>query len=114
MFRLIFGASTLASAAVLAIFLGGLGIGGALIGKRAEGEERPLALYGKLEIGVAICAALSPFLTDLAGMIYFSLGGSATLGRFGATIVRVVLAALVIGPGAVLMGGTLPAAARAV
>ena len=35
-FRLIFGASTAASAAVLAIFMGGLGVGGLTLGKRVE------------------------------------------------------------------------------
>jgi hypothetical protein len=35
-FRLIFGASTLASAAMLAIFVGGLGAGGLVLDPRAE------------------------------------------------------------------------------
>ena len=35
-FRLIFGASTAASAAVLAIFMGGLGVGGIIFGERVE------------------------------------------------------------------------------
>ena len=39
MFRLIFGASTGASAAVLAIFMAGLGFGGLLLGKRADRHE---------------------------------------------------------------------------
>jgi len=47
-FRLIFGASTAASAAVLAIFIGGLGIGGLLLGKRADQHPRPLFLYAQL------------------------------------------------------------------
>src|SRR5713101_2283952 len=34
--RLIFGFSTAASAAVLAIFMGGLGLGGWLLGRRAD------------------------------------------------------------------------------
>jgi hypothetical protein len=46
--------------------------------------------------------------------LYLSLGGTQTMGGVGATVVRLVLTALVIGPAAVLMGGTLPAAARAV
>jgi MFS family permease len=41
-FRLIFGASTAASAAVLAVFIGGLGIGGLLLGPRADRHTRPL------------------------------------------------------------------------
>ena len=42
-FRLIFGASTAASAAVLAIFIGGLGVGGLLLGPRADRHPRPLS-----------------------------------------------------------------------
>src|SRR5690349_12044361 len=59
-FRLIFGASTAASAAVLAIFIGGLGLGGRLIGPRADRHSRPLLLYSQLEIVVAVSAAASP------------------------------------------------------
>lgn len=40
-FRLIFGASTAATAAVLAIFMGGLGLGSALLGKRADAQSNP-------------------------------------------------------------------------
>lgn len=114
MLRLVFGASTAASSAVLAIFLGGLGLGGAWLGKRAEATDRPLLLYGNLEVGVALSAALTPFLVDLVGRAYWGVGGSGTLGTAGATVARVLLAAVVLGPSVVLMGGTLPAAARAV
>ncbi|MEA2491068.1 MAG: spermidine synthase, partial [Acidobacteriota bacterium] len=44
-FRLIFGASTAASAAVLAIFIGGLGAGGLLLGTRIDRHPRPLLFY---------------------------------------------------------------------
>ena len=49
-FRLIFGASTAASAAVLAIFIGGLGVGGLVLGSRADRHPRPLLLYATLEL----------------------------------------------------------------
>ena len=49
-FRLIFGASTAASAAVLAIFIGGLGAGGLLLGPRADRHPRPLLFYATLEV----------------------------------------------------------------
>lgn len=114
MLRLVFGASTAASSAVLAIFLGGLGLGGAWLGKRAEATDRPLLLYGNLEVGVALSAAVTPFLVDLVARLYWGMGGSGALGTGGATVVRVLLAAVVLGPPVVLMGGTLPAAARAV
>src|SRR5438552_14138113 len=64
-FRLIFGASTAASAAVLAIFIGGLGIGSLLLGPRADRMSRPLLFYSNLEATIAICAALSPLLVRL-------------------------------------------------
>ncbi|MBD3297309.1 MAG: spermidine synthase, partial [candidate division Zixibacteria bacterium] len=110
---LIFGASTAASAAVLAIFMGGLGLGGVLIGKRADRHQRPLVLYAQLEMSIALAAAVSPFLIMGARALYISLGGSVVLGLTGATLVRLLLSAIIIGIPAVLMGGTLPAAARA-
>ena len=58
--RLVFGASTPASAAVLAVFMGGLGFGSLRLSKRADESERPLALYGNLEAGIALFAALTP------------------------------------------------------
>lgn len=114
MLRLVFGASTAASSAVLAIFLGGLGLGGAWLGKRAEAHPRPLLLYGNLELGVALSAAATPLLVDLAARVYWGMGGVGALGSGGATAMRLILSALVLGPSVVLMGGTLPAAARAV
>ncbi|HEY3055085.1 MAG TPA: fused MFS/spermidine synthase, partial [Thermoanaerobaculia bacterium] len=113
-FRLVFGASTFATAAVLAIFMGGLGAGSAILGKRADESAKPLAFYGTLEILIAISAAISPLLLWLIRKFYIALGGSVALGVGGATVVRLILAALVLGLPTFLMGGTLPAAARAV
>jgi spermidine synthase len=112
--RLVFGSSTAASAAVLAIFMGGLGLGGALLGRRADRSPNPLRLYARLEFGVAISAALTPLLVELARNLYIALGGSPALGLTGASLVRIALTGLVLGVPTVLMGGTLPAAARAV
>jgi spermidine synthase len=113
-FRLIFGASTAASAAVLAVFIGGLGAGGLLLGRRADRHPRPLLLYAQLESGVAISAAASPFLLTLVRQLYIAAGGTMTLGITLGTVARLVLSALVLAVPTILMGGTLPAAARAV
>jgi spermidine synthase len=113
-FRLIFGASTFATAAVLAIFMGGLGLGSALLGKRADRHPQPLRFYGNLELMIAASAALSPVLLWAIAKVYFALGGSVVLGLFGASVVRLILSTLVLGVPTILMGGTLPAAARAV
>ena len=69
-FRLIFGASTAASAAVLAIFIGGLGLGGWLLGGRADEHPHPLTMYAWLEAIVGGSAALSPLLLWLVRLLY--------------------------------------------
>lgn len=113
-FRLIFGASTAASAAVLAIFMAGLGLGGVLLGARADRNPRPLNFYANLELLIAASAAVSPFLVELARAGYIGVGGTTSLGLVLGTGVRLLLSALVLAAPTVLMGGTLPAAARSV
>ena len=112
-FRLIFGASTAASAAVLAIFMAGLGIGGILIGERVERSRNPLAMYGALEIGVAISAGLTPLLFFAVRATYLAMGGSFGMPGFMVAPIRLLLAMLVLAIPTILMGGTLPAVARA-
>jgi spermidine synthase/MFS family permease len=111
--RLVFGASTAASAAVLAIFMAGLGLGSALLGSRADKHKRPLELYGNLEFLIALSAAATPALLWVLRQIYVALGGTVSLGMVGGTLVRLALSALLLAVPTVLMGGTLPAAARA-
>ncbi len=112
--RLVFGASTAANAAVLAIFMGGLGLGSAVLGKLADRIESPVRLYAVLEVLIALAAAASPFLIGWIGSVYVAMGGQSALGLFGAWAVRLALSAIVLGVPTFLMGGTLPAAARAV
>lgn len=111
--RLIMGASTPATATVLAIFMGGLGLGGLFLGKRADRVKMPLAFYAKLEAGIAVLSAITPFILDAGRSVYLGFGGTLVLGMFMGTVVRMVISVFVfIGP-TFLMGGTLPAAARA-
>jgi len=112
--RLIFGASTLATAAVMAVFMAGMGAGSVLLGKRADRSKNPLELYANLELLICVTAALTPFLVDAAQWVYLRTGGIGTLGSAGATIVRLLLSVVVLAGPTILMGGTLPAAARAV
>ncbi|HYT33192.1 MAG TPA: spermidine synthase, partial [Thermoanaerobaculia bacterium] len=112
-FRLIFGASTAATAAVTAIFIGGLGLGGIVIGRRADRHSNPLMLYGNLEVWIALSSAASPLLLFLVRSLYIGLGGTVVLGLIAGTVLRLVLAGLVLSVPTLLMGGTLPAAARA-
>ncbi|HXF59930.1 MAG TPA: hypothetical protein VN539_08895, partial [Candidatus Saccharimonadales bacterium] len=75
-FRLIFGASTSASAAVVAVFMGGLGLGGWRIGSRADQRPNPLLFYARLEALVAVTAAATPWLLALVREAYIGLGGT--------------------------------------
>ncbi|HKC56710.1 MAG TPA: fused MFS/spermidine synthase [Vicinamibacterales bacterium] len=111
-FRLIFGASTAASAAVLAIFIGGLGFGGWLLGSRADKHPRPVLFYAQLESVVAVSAALSPLLLMLVRELYVFAGGTPRLGLVAGTVGRLLLSGLVLAIPTIAMGGTLPAAAR--
>jgi spermidine synthase/MFS family permease len=112
--KLIFGTSTAASAAVVAMFMGGIGVGSLLLGRKTDQYSRPMVLYGKLEVGIALCAALSPFLMALVRAVYLATGGTTTLGPVMGTLLRGILALLVLGVPTILMGGTFPAVARAV
>lgn len=113
-FRLIFGGSTSATAAVLAIFSLGLGLGALLIGRRVDRSPNPLRVYGWLELLIAASAAATPLLLPGARTVYLALGGSTELGLVFGTILRIALATLVLIVPTALMGATLPAAVRAV
>jgi spermidine synthase len=113
-FQLVFGVSTAASGAVLAAFMGGLGLGALVLGPRVDRRSNPLLIYAALEAAVALLAATTPHSLELVRQTYLSLGGTASLGAWGATSVRLVLACLVLLPPTFLAGGTLGAAARAV
>ncbi len=112
--RLVFGASTAASAATLGIFMGGLGLGSLWLGPRVDRSTNPLRMYARLEIGIGLAAGLSPWAIYAVAWLYRSLGGTEGLGSLGGTTLRLFLSAIVLGIPTFLMGGTLPAAVRSV
>ena len=104
-----------ATAAILAIFLGGLSVGYSLFGRatrrlversrQRRKLPRLLLFYGLIEAGIGVYALLFPLLFGVAQEISLLLPiGSAGLA-FG---FDVLLSVLLIGPPAVLMGGTIP------
>lgn len=113
-FRAIFGVSTQASAAVMAIFLGGLGAGALLLGRRLDQQPNPLRFYGRLELFITLTTLLAMISMILAKKSYLALGGSQQLGGMGAGLLRLGLASLIIGPVTFLMGGTLAAMSKVV
>jgi spermidine synthase len=109
-FRLVFGGATPATAAVLAIFMGAMGAGSALFGRKAEATMNPLRLYALIELGVGVAALLTPLLLSMVRSLYLSTGGIAALGQVPATLLQLLLATVVLAPPCLLMGGSLPAA----
>ncbi len=109
------GSHAEATAAVLAIFLGGLALGYALFGwatrrvlERAARRSRPprlLYFYALVEAGIGVYALLFPAWFGVAQSVSL-LGPSGSEGL--AFAFDVGLSALLIGPPAVLMGGTIP------
>jgi spermidine synthase len=109
------GSHAEATAAVLAIFLGGLSAGYALFGRatrrsveRARRLARParlLLFYGGVEAAIGLYALLFPSLFGAAQTLSLLVPhGHAAL----AFAFDIALSALLIGPPTVLMGGTIP------
>jgi len=109
---LIFGHTVYAIATVLAVFMGGLALGSAWVGRWSERHADPVALYGWIELGVAATGALS--LVGLAGVRSFYIITYHTVA--GSTAALLVLrfagAAIVLFLPTFLMGGTLPVLVR--
>jgi spermidine synthase len=109
---LIFGHTAYAVATVLAVFMGGLAAGSAWLGRWSEHRERPIALYGWIELGVAATGAVS--LAGLAGVRAAYVAAYPYASGHGAALValRFVGAAIVLFLPTFLMGGTLPVLVR--
>ncbi|HEU4427971.1 MAG TPA: fused MFS/spermidine synthase [Myxococcota bacterium] len=108
------GSHSEATAAVLAIFLGGMALGYELFGRvarrvseRAGAHELPALLrtYGVVEAGIGLWALAFPWLFGAAQRVSFLVppGHEALSFAFD-----VLLSALLLGPPTVLMGGTIP------
>jgi len=105
---LIFGNTVYATATVLAVFMGGLALGSAVLGRWGERVTNPVALYGWIELGVAVTGALS--LLGLAGVRWLYVAAHPALAGSSATLValRFAGAAVVLLLPTFLMGSTLP------
>ena len=112
---ILLGAHSEATAAVLGLFLGGLSLGYRVLGglaralvARAQQQGQPaplLAVYGAIEASVGLWSLLFPWLFPLARAASVALPtGDGAL----AFSVDVALAALLVVPPAMLMGGTIP------
>ena len=108
-----FGSTIQSVTTVVAAYMGGLGLGAWLLGRRADRSPRPAVLYGWLEIAIGVFGILSPLVLGLAHAIYIGTAGALALGGGASVALRFGLAALVLLIPTTLMGGTLPVLTRA-
>lgn len=106
----ILGVTAPAVSTVLATFMAGLGIGGALAGRMLK-NRHPGKFYAFCEVGIAITGAAGPLLLGLMAPVYVlakqTFGGGTML-----TITRAAVAGIVLLPPGILMGATLPALSK--
>ena len=105
--QLVVGASAISVAVLLCSFMGGMALGSWLIAKVAPAAH-PLRVLAALEAGIAAFGVLIPFALPYVQHAYVTIVGDG----FGAVILRAAVCALVLIPPTMLMGATLPTAAR--
>ncbi len=106
---LVFGATHLAIATVLATFMGGLALGSRLGGPRADRTTRPALGYALCELGIGVYALAVPALIGALPRLVAPFEGSPV----GLALARFFGAALVLLVPTTLMGATLPFLVRA-
>jgi spermidine synthase len=107
---LVFGNTTFAVSTVLSAYMAGLGFGSYFISKWMERWKKPLFVYGCLEIGVGIYAALTPLLMAMIQKIYLVMAPAGTFSSL--LMIRFALSFLIIFIPTFFMGGTLPVLVR--
>src|SRR5437016_11787289 len=108
-----FGSTIQSITTVVAAYMGGLGLGAWLLGRKADRHERPAALYGWLEIAIGVFGLASPFVLSLAHRLYVGTATALALAGAPSVALRFALAGAVLLIPTTLMGGTLPVLTRA-
>jgi spermidine synthase len=108
MLIVVVGNSMSATAMILVVFMGGLGLG-SYVGGKIFGKRRvSLVPYLLLEIAIGIYVLLSPSLFEVVSHLFTSLAESVN-ARASLTIIRIVVSLAALFLPAFLMGATFPA-----
>jgi spermidine synthase len=94
---------------MLTTFLVGLALGGALMARRVDRVQRPLELFGSLQLAIGICAILVLFVFAKLPTIRSSMSAADTMGRL--VFVEFLTAALTMLAPTLLIGAIFPVAA---
>lgn len=103
-----FGTTTLAVSAVVAAFLGGMGLGAWLHHRLLRRIRRPLWLYAALEVGIALTAIAVTVALQAVPAVVVSLPEFAHAG-WSLAIARLLLVFALLAAPSILMGATFPA-----
>ncbi|MBL8924003.1 MAG: fused MFS/spermidine synthase [Myxococcaceae bacterium] len=103
----VLGNSGQAHAIVLATFMGGLALGAWVFGGVSDRVQRPLALYGVIELFVGLYALVFPSVQQVLGDAFLSIAGGMSDGA--RPVAKLTFAALSLLPPTIAMGGTMPA-----
>src|SRR5438477_4037676 len=109
---LIFGNTSQAISTVLGAFMAGLAMVTWKLEKNADRTNNPLRMYGLLEIGIGLSAALVPLIFRALDTVYWAVAPSVSSVPGGALFVRFATSFAVLLTPTFLMGGTLPVLAR--
>src|SRR5690242_10755989 len=108
MLQLAIGSTSISVGVLLATFMGGLCLGSVGLARLKMVRMHPLRLYATIEAGIAVCALLVLYGLPLVERVYFAGAGHG----FSNMLMRSLLAAICLLPPTILMGASLPAAAR--
>jgi len=108
-----FGSTIHSVTTVVAAYMGGLGLGAYVLGRRVDRHANPTALYGVLELSIGVFGLLSPWVMRGIGAGYLVLARGLAPGLWAGTAIKFVFAFVVLLVPTFLMGGTLPVLTRA-
>jgi spermidine synthase len=104
--ELFIGSSAVSVATLLAAFMSGLGAGSVFVPRHISPGRHAIVVYGVLELAIGVCGLVLLAVLPLVGGVYAASGGA------GGVATRAVVAALCLLPPTIVMGATLPIAAR--
>lgn len=111
---LLLGSTSYGVVAVLVAFMGGLALGNAWLGRYADRLRRPLALYGWLEIGIAVYGIGFPLYFEFCQSGYRAIAAGIEPNHPSLLALKFLFGLVAILIPATLMGGTLPILTRLV
>jgi spermidine synthase len=103
--ELVIGSSGISIGVLLGIYMGGMCIGSLALPRLISARIHPLRVYAFLELGIGAIGLAVLFGMPLAANLYTSFHGHGV-------VLRALIAAICLTPPTLLMGATLPAAAR--